>query len=181
MARNQGIEIQGHQAQRRDHGQPSALEIDDPQPGERRGDSLKRAIQEKHEPKRSSFKSKAGSKGPGFMSPADQEEAGIQSRATVGGLVAGDTRNESIRRIANERAKRMARGGAAPGLTGATVSELPQSTDPPITKARSKKLDADAVAKEAAIRDYMETLGVPRDEAIAIYERNRARSDRPTG
>ncbi|MHC4372215.1 MAG: hypothetical protein ACYSW8_31815, partial [Planctomycetota bacterium] len=126
--------------------------------------------------------SKAGSKAPGFMSTADQEKAGIQERATVGWLVEGDTRNEQIRRIANRRAKDMARGGAAPGLTGATVENLPKPDEKPRAESKKKKqLNPEAVAKEEAIRDYMRTLGVDRETAIAMYEKNRARSDRPTG
>jgi len=182
MKRDRDMQIQSYEQMRAGKGQSRLMERRDTEPGETVGDSLERAttdMLEEGSDKRKSTKSQAGSSAPGFMSPADQEKEGIQARATVGGLTKGDTRNEQIRRIANRRAKDMARGGAAPGLTGATVDQLPKPTDPP--KKVESKLSPEARAKEEAIRDYMNTLGVSREDAIAIYERNRARSDRPTG
>jgi len=168
-------------------GKPTLTERHEPEVGETVGDSMQREVKELSQEeqrtrgKRSRFRSEAGSASkPGFTTPEDRRLAGTFHKAAQGGLVKGDMVDERIRRIANRRADLMARGGAAPGLAGEEIRQLPKPKDPP-PKAASKKLDADARAKAEAIRDYMETLNLTQEEAEAFWNRQRAKSDRPTG
>lgn len=123
----------------------------------------------------------------------DSEKASLKRRLEAAGRVTkGDYPDTpsglKLQLREQKRYEAAKRGGAAPGLSGEKLRKLPPPSKkaPPPKKAegsdRASALGIErAKAKEAAIRDYMETLGISREDAIAVYERNQPRSDRPTG
>jgi hypothetical protein len=119
----------------------------------------------------------------------DYEMESLKRRVTAAGTTSqGDypktAAGQKLKERDEARYAAAKRGGAAPGLVGQKMRKLapPPKKKEPSGADRAAALGTEkAKAKEAAIRDYMETLGIPREDAIALYEKNQPRSDRPTG
>ena len=79
----------------------------------------------------------------------------------------------------NIRAERMARGGAAPGLKGQPLEQLPRPSEPAETDGEIEGKRAIAEQREIAITELMADLNLTREEAEEFYNKQRARSDKP--
>ncbi len=115
-------------------------------------------------------------------SEVESRERTLRGGAIVGTDVPDTPAGRRFQARTTDRFDEMSRGGAAPGLSGMPTTKLPppKEVEKPLGKDRQRALNASAVAKVQAIQDWM-SLGYTRKEAEAIYNRSRAKSDRPTG
>jgi hypothetical protein len=158
------------------------------EPGESLGNAMKRATalmrqEASKQGKRAKFASEGAASEATFTPTERQAEYGIHERAELGASIESDFTSEQIRRIADRRARQMAEGGAAGGLTPGELQPLPKPEPKPKAESKKGKLNEAAAQKEADIRDLMDSLGVDRETAIEIWERNRAQDGeirRPT-
>jgi hypothetical protein len=158
------------------------------EPGESLGNAMKRATalmrqEAGKQGKRAKFASEGEASEATFTPTERQAEYGIHERAEIGQSIKSDFTSQKIRRIADRRARQMAEGGAAGGLTSGELRPLPKPEPKPKAESKKGKLNEAAAQKEADIRDLMDSLGVDRETAIEIWERNRAQDGeirRPT-
>lgn len=112
----------------------------------------------------------------------ESRERTVRGGAVVGTDVPDTPAGRRFQARTTERFKSMSEGGAAPGLKGQPMTKLPPPKEvvKPVGEDRKRALDAGASAKVQAIQDWM-SLGYTREQAEAIYNKSRAKSDRPTG
>jgi hypothetical protein len=135
------------------------------------------------------FEKRLASEGEAILAAhlASEQEEESRARVLKGGasFTEGDLpktpAGRKFREQADKRFKRMSGTGAAAGLTGEDLVPLPE-----IKEAKPTGVDLGGrriikkLAKEQAIKAGM-SIGYTREEAEELYNRGRARSDRPTG